>query len=119
MVPISPAFNADPGTTSGKTVLTTAALTATGQPLATTNQFAQNKNAGSAERRDISLPTAHLMTTGMITMSSRMRDMLGTELVTQGNEGGNVMVFLSLLPSPYRLIISPSTYGYHVTQLPM
>ena len=30
-----------------------------------------------------------------------------------------VTVFLSLLPSPYGLIISPSTYGYHVTRLPM
>ena len=30
-----------------------------------------------------------------------------------------VMVFLSFLPSSYRLIISPSTYGYHVTRLPM
>ena len=74
---------------------------------------------GSVERRDISSPTVHLTTIGMITMSSRMRDILGTELVTQGNEGGNVMVFLSLLPSPYGLIISPSIYGYHVTQLPM
>ena len=52
-------------------------------------------------------------------MSSRMRDMLGTESVTQGNEGGNVTVFLSFLPSPYGLIILPSTYGYHVTWLPM
>ena len=48
-----------------------------------------------------------------------MRDMLVTESVTQGNEGGNVTVFLSLFPSPYGLIISPSTYGYHVTQLSM
>ena len=30
-----------------------------------------------------------------------------------------ITVFLSLLPSPYGLIISPSTYGHHVTQLPM
>ena len=119
MVPIFPAFNADLGTTSEKIVLTTAALTATGQPLAIINWFAQNENAGSAERRDILSPTVHLMMTGMITMSLRMRDMLGTESVTQGNKGGNVMVFLSLLPSPYRLIISPSTYGYHVTWLPM
>ena len=119
MVPISPAFNAALGTTSEKIVLTTAASTATGLPLATTNQFAQNENVGFAERRDILLPTVHLMTTGMITMSSRMRDMLGTKSVTQGNEGGNVMVFLSLLPSPYGLIISPSTYGYHVTRLLM
>ena len=37
------------------------------------------------------------------------------------SDGGkiSVMVFLSLLPSPYGLIISPSTYGYHVTWLPM
>ena len=119
MVPTSPAFNANLGTTSEKIVLTTTALTATGQPLATTNQFAQNKNVGFAERRDTSSPTVHLTMTGMITISSRMRDMLGTELVTQGNKGGNVTVFLCLLPSPYGLIISPSTYGYHVTRLPM
>ena len=31
----------------------------------------------------------------------------------------SVTVFFSLLPSPYGLIISPSTYGYHVTWLPM
>ena len=30
-----------------------------------------------------------------------------------------VTVFLSLLPFPYGLIISPSIYGYHVTWLPM
>ena len=30
---------------------------------------------------------------------------------------GSVMVFLSFSPSPYGLIISPSTYGYNVTQL--
>ena len=35
------------------------------------------------------------------------------------HEQSTVTVFLSLLPSPYRLIISPSTYGYHVTRLPM
>ena len=45
--------------------------------------------------------------------------MLGTESVTQGNEGGSVTVFLSFLPSPYRLTISPSTYGYNVTWSPM
>ena len=100
-------------------VPTTAVLTATGWPLAITNQFVQNKNVDSVERRDILSPTVHLMTTGMITISLRMRDMLGTELVTQGNKGGNVMVFFSFLPSPYGLIISPSTYGYHVTWLPM
>ena len=118
-VPTSPAFNADLGTTSGKIVLTTTALTATGQPLATTNRFAQNENVGFAKRRDTSLPTVHLTMTGMIMMSLRMKDMLGTELMTQGNEGGNVMVFLFLLPFPYGLIISPSIYGYHVTWLPM
>ena len=48
-------------------------------------------------------------------MSLRMRDMLETELVTQGNEGGSVTVFLSFLPSPYGLTISPSTYEYNIT----
>ena len=72
-----------------------------------------------AERRDISLPTAHLMMTGIIMMSSRMRDMLVTESVTQGNKGGSVTVFPFFLPSPYRLTISPSTYGYNITWLPM
>ena len=119
MVPTSLAFNTSPEIISERIVPTTTALTATGQPLAITNQFVQNKNADSAERRDISSPTVHLTTTGMIMMSSRMRDMLGTESVTQGNKGGNVTVFLSFLPSLYGLIISPSTYGYHVTRLPM
>ena len=99
--------------------MTTIALTATGQPLAITNWFVQNKSVDYAERRDISSPTAPLMTTGIIMMSSRMRDMLGTESVTQGNEGGSVTVFLSFLSSSYKLTISPSTYGYNVTQLPM
>ena len=49
----------------------------------------------------------------------KTRDMLETELVTQGNEGGSVMVFLSLLPLPYGLTISSSTYGHNVTWLPM
>ena len=52
-------------------------------------------------------------------MSLRMRNMLGTELMTQGNEGGNVMVFLSFLSSPYGLTISTSTYGYNITQSPI
>ena len=30
-----------------------------------------------------------------------------------------VMIFLSFLPSPYRLTISLSTYGYHITWSPM
>ena len=119
MVPISPVFNADPGIISGRTVLTTITPTATGQPPAITNWFIQNENVGYAERRDISSPTAHSTMTGMIMMSSRMRDMLGTESVTQDNKGGSVTVFLSFLSSSYRLTISPSTYGYNVTQLPM
>ena len=119
MVPISLAFNANLGTISERIVLTTTALTAIGWPLAITNWFVLNKNADYAERRDISPPTAHLTMTGMITISSRTRDMLGTELVTQGNKGGNVTVFLSFLPSPYRLTISPSTYGYNVTWSPI
>ena len=48
-------------------------------------------------------------------MSLRMRDMLETELVTQGNEGGSVTVFLSFLPSPYGLAISSSAYEHNVT----
>ena len=116
---ISSVFNADLGTISEKIDLITAALTATGWSQAITNQFAQNENVGSVKKRDISSPTVHLTMIGMITMSSRMRDILGTESVTQGNEGDNIMVFLSFLPSLYRLIISPSTYGYHVTRLPM
>ena len=118
-VPTSPAFNANPGTISEKIVLTTIALTATGQPLAITNQFAQNGSVDYAKRRDISSPTTHLTMTGTIMMSSRTRDMLGTELVTQGNEGGSVTVFLSFLSSPYELIISPSTYGHNITWSPM
>ena len=69
----------------------------------------------SAEKRDTLSPTALLMITGTITMSLRMRDMLGTELVTQGNKEGSVMVFLFFLSSPYRLTISSSIYGYNVT----
>ena len=119
MVPTSLAFNANLGTISERIVLTTAALTAIGWPLAITNRFVLNENADYAEKRDISLPTAHLMMTGMIMMSSRTRDMLGTELVTHSNEGGSITVFLSFLPSPYGLTISPSTYGYNVTWSPM
>ena len=119
MVPISLAFNANQGITSGRTVLTTIALTITGQPLVTTNQSVQSKSVGYAKRKDTLLPTALLMMTGMITTSLRTRDMLGTESVTQGNEGSSIMVFLSFLSSPYRLTISPSMYGYKVTQSPM
>ena len=114
-VPISPAFNADQGTTSERTVPTTVALTTTGQPLVTTNQFVQNKSVDYAKRRDTLSPTALLMTTRTIIISSRTRDMLGTELVTEGNKGGSVMVFLSFLYSPYRLTISSSMYEYNVT----
>ena len=109
MVPISLAFNANLGTISERTVLTTTALTATGQLLAITNQFVLNKNVDYAGRRDILSPTAHLTTTRTIMMSSRTRDMLGTESVTQDNKGGSIMVFLSFLLSPYGLTISPST----------
>ena len=119
MVLTSPAFNANPGTISEKIVLTTTALTATGQPLAITNQFVQNRSADYAKKRGILSPTAYLMMTGMITMSSRMRDMLGTESVTQGNEGGSIMIFLSFLSSPYGPTISISTYGYNTTQSPI
>ena len=114
-VPISLAFNANLGTISERTVPTTTTLTAIGWSLAITNWFVLNKNADYAKRRDISLPTAHLTMTGTIMMSLRTRDTLGTESVTQGNEGGSVMVFLSFLLSPYGLTISPSTYGYNVT----
>ena len=119
MVPTSLVFNADLGITSERTVPTTVALTATGQPLAITNQFVQNESVDYAKRRDISLPTTPLTMTGMIIMSSRMRDMLGTESVTQGNEGGSITVFLSFLSSSYGLTISPSMYGYNITWLPM
>ena len=119
VVPTSLAFNADQGTTSERTILTTIALTAIGQPLVITNQSVLSKSVGCAERRDTLLPTALSMMTGMITTLSRMRDMLGTELVTQGNEGGSVTVFLSFLSSSYGLTISSSTYGYNVTQSPM
>ena len=119
MVPISLAFNPNQGTISGRTVLTTIALTATGQPLVTINQSVQSKSVDYAKRRDILSPTAHSTMTGMIIMSSRMRDMLGTELVTQGNKGGSVTVFLSFLSSSYGLTISSSTYRYNVTWLPI
>ena len=59
------------------------------------------------------------MMTGMTTMSLRTRGMLETELVTQDNKRGSIMVFLSLLPLPYGLTVSPFTYGHNVTQLPM
>ena len=119
VVPTSFAFNADQGTTSERTVLTTIALTATGQPLVITNQSILSESVGCAKRRDTLSPTALLTTTGTITTLSRMRDMLGTEWVTQGNNGGSVMVFLSFLSSPYGLTISPSIYGYNITWLPM
>ena len=119
MVPISLAFNANQGTISGRTVLTTIALTATGQPLVTINQSIQSKSVDYAKRRNILSPTAHSTMTGTIITLSRMRDMLGTELVTQGNKGGSVTVFLSFLSSPYRLTISSATYGYNVIQSPM
>ena len=82
MVPISLALNAHQGTTSGRTVLTIIALTAIEQPLVTTNQSVQSKSVGYAERRNTLLPIALLTMTGMITTSLKMRDMLGTELVT-------------------------------------
>ena len=82
MVPTSLVFNADQRTISERTVPTTIALTATGQPLAITNQFVQNESVDYAEKRDILLPTALLMMTGMIMMLSRMRDMLEIESVT-------------------------------------
>ena len=100
---------------SGRTVLTTIALIATGQPLVTTNLFVQSKSANYTKRRDRLSPIAHLMMTGMTTTSSRMRGILETESVTQGNKGGNVIVFLLFLPSPYGLIISSSTYEHNIT----
>ena len=115
VVPISLVFNANLGTISERTVLTTIALTTIGQPLVTTNQFVQSETVDYAERRDTLSPTAPLMTTRMIMMSLRIRDMLGTESVTQDNKGGSIMVFLSFLLSPYGLTISPSTYGYNIT----
>ena len=119
VVPTSLVFNANLGTISERTVPTTVALTATGQPLVTTNQFVLSESVDYAKRRDTSLPTALSTMTGSIMMSSRMRDMLGTESVTQGNEGSSVTVFLSFLFSPYGLTIFPSIYGYNVTQLPI
>ena len=119
MVPISLVFNADLGIISGRTVPTTIALTAIEQPLVTTNQFVQSESVDYAERRDTLSPTALSTMTGTIAMSSRTRDMLGTESVTQGNKGSSIMVFLSFLSSPYKLTISPSTYGYNITWSPM
>ena len=119
MVPTSLAFNANQGTTSERTILTTIALTAIGQPQVIINQSVLSESVGCAKRRDTLSPTALSMMTGMITMSSRMRDMLEAELVTQDNEGGSVTVFLSFLSSPYGLTISPSMYGYNITQSPM
>ena len=85
------------------------------QPLVTTNLSVQSGSVSYAERRDILLPTALLTTTGMTTMFLRTRGILGTKSMTQGNKGGSVTVFLFFLPSPYRLTISPSTYGHNVT----
>ena len=45
--------------------------------------------------------------------------MLGTELVTQDNKGGSVTISPPFLSFPYGLIVSPSTYGYNITQLSM
>ena len=118
-VPISLVFNANLGTISERTVPTTIALTATGQPLVTTNQFVQSESVDYTKRRDTLSPTAPLTMTGTITMLLRTRDMLGTESVTQGNNGGSVMVFLSFFSFLYGLTISPSMYGYNITQLPM
>ena len=112
MVLISPAFNAGLGTTLGRIALTSIALTIIGQLPDTTNQSVQNGSAGYAKRRDILLPTALLMMTGMTMTSLRMRNMLETESVTQGNKGGSVTVFSLFLSFPYGLIISPSTYGH-------
>ena len=119
MVPISPAFNASQGTTLERIASTTVALTTTGQLLDTTNWSVQTESMGYAKRKDTLLPTAPLMMTGMTMTSLRTRDMLEAELVTQGNKGDNVMVFPSFLSFPYRLIVSPSTYGHNVTWLPM
>ena len=119
MVLISPAFNAGLETTLERIAPTTVALTATEQLLDTTNQSVQNRSVGYTERRDTLLPTALLTTTGMTMTSLRTRDMLETELVTQGNKGDSVTVFPSFLSFPYGLIISPSTYGHNVTWIPM
>ena len=119
MDPTSLAFNANQGITSEKTVLTTVAPTAIEQLQVTTNLSVPNESVGYAEKRDTLLPTALLMMTEMTIISSRIRDMLETELVTQGNKGGSITVFLSFLPSPYGLTISPSTYGHNITCSPM
>ena len=119
MVPIFPAFNAGQGTTLGRIAPTTVALTAIEQLPDITNQSIQSKSVGYAERKNTLLPTALLTITGMTITSSRMRDMLGTESVTQGNKGGNITVFPHFLSFPYELIISPFTYGHNITWLPM
>ena len=116
MAQTSCVFNGDPGTTLEKIVPTIIAPTATGQLWDIINPSVLNKSVGYA---NILSPTAHLTTTWMTTTSLRARGMLETKLVTQGNEGGSVMVFLSLLPLPYGLTISSSTYGHNVTWLPM
>ena len=60
-----------------------------------------------------------LMMTRTTMTSLRTRDMLETELVTQGNKRGNITVFLSFLSFPYGLIVSPSTSEYNITWTPM
>ena len=45
--------------------------------------------------------------------------MLGTGLVTQGNKGDSVIVFLACSSLPYGLTVSPSTYGHNTLQLPL
>ena len=81
------------------------------------NQSVQSGSIGYIERRNISLPAALLMMIGIIMMSLRTKDMLETELVTQGNKGDSIMVFLSFLPLHYGLTISPSTYGHNIAWL--
>ena len=119
MVLTSPTFNASLETTLGRIAPTIIALTAAEQLQDTTNWSVQNRSIGYAEKKDILLPTALLMMTGMTMMSLRTRDMLETELVTQGNEGGSVTIFPYFLSFPYGLIISPSTYGHNITQISM
>ena len=101
---ISPAFNADQGITFRRITPTTVALTAIGLLPDTTNQPVQSKSVGYAERKDILSPTAPLTMTRMTITSLKTRDMLETELVTQGNEGGNITVFLSFLSFLYGLV---------------
>ena len=95
MVLASPTFNASLGTILEIIVLTTIALTATGQLPDTINLSVQNGSVGYAKRKDTLLPTALLMMTGMTMMSLRTRNMLETESVTQGNKRGSVTVFPS------------------------